>query len=146
MDMMVDIASGSTPTEAGHETLKYTKYSVNAPIPEVEDKYRVMLETLQASDISSLKFETVKASFEENGFIRPNKTKDLDEDIKYVFFTKINESKDLSGGNFRIYSDDGYSGAPPIEKGYTICFKADTKYEISRLKSGTATYMITFAK
>jgi len=146
INMMVSISNSSEPIILKDDVFKYTKYDVEAPIPEVKAKYDKMLEVLGAIDIPSLKFETFRPRFEENSYIRPTKLADIDEDFKFIFLTKENESKDISGGRFMIFSDDGYRGSPLFEKGGTICFKADTRYEISRLLTGAAEYIITYVK
>lgn len=146
IDMMVSMSTSSEPSALNDDVFKFTKYAVDAPIPEVKVKYEKMLEVLGATDIASLKFETFRARFEENSYIRPTKLADFDEDFKYIFLTKENESKDISGGRFMIFSDDGYRGSPLIEKGGTICFNSNTRYEISRLLAGTADYIITYVK
>lgn len=146
IDMMVSISSSSELSEAGHEVLKYKRYDVTGPIPEVHAKYQKILESFVSLNLSDFKLETFRARFEENSFIRPNKLSDIDEDFKFIFLTKENESNDIEGGTFMISSDDGYRGRPLIEKGGTICFDSNTRYEITRLLKGTADYIITLVK
>jgi len=146
INMMVNISSSSESHSLNDDIFKYTKLAIDAPIPEVISKYKKMLEIFEASDIASFKFETFRARFEENSYIRPSKLADLDADIKYIFLTKENENKDIDGGTFVIFSEDGYRGTPFIEKGATICFSGNTRYEITRLLKGTADYIITLVK
>lgn len=143
VDMMVDIASSSKTENVDLGVWKYKSSAIEAPIPEVLEKYKKLLSVMDAHGIQS--FKTIKVDFDKDNFIRPSKFSDVDEDAKFIIFTKVEEAKDTSGGIFRIFSDDGYHGFPIIEKYNTICFNANTKVEISRVEEGNVSFVITYA-
>ena len=138
IDQMQEIAMTSTSQEVSNDTVKLTKRPVEAPIFEVEDKYKKLLSSLTEESVDNLKFVTYGASFSKDSFIRPHRMIDTDETIKYVVITKVKDSDDLVEGILRIYSDDGYVGTVELDKGSTICFSSKSKFEISRVREGSS--------
>lgn len=146
INMIVDISLNSEPISVNNDTFNYTEYKLEGPIPEVIEKYKKMLSTLEVPDINSLHFYTSKIRLEKNGFIRPNKFSELDTGIKFIFLTSLKSTKDSRGAEFKIFSDDGYIGYPLKEINTTIGFDADTRYEITRLVEGVSDFIITYVK
>ena len=143
IDMMREIAMTSTSEDVMDDVFKFTKHPVEASIFEVEDKYKKLISSFSEESTVDLKLETFGASLSKDCYIRPHIESDRDDKIKYIVITKAEDSKDLKDGAFRIFSGDGYMVEVGLEKGSSICFKGETKYEISRVVEGSSLLFVS---